>query len=51
MYAGDHIVRNGSCKHGGVGSRDKKELRAEATVVQTKGLIAASVTHTCAGAD
>ena len=29
----------------------KKELRAETTVVQTKGLIAASVTHTCAGAD
>lgn len=31
--------------------KNKKELRAEPTVVQTNRLIAASVTHTCAGSD
>lgn len=34
-----------------VWAKIKKELRAETTVVQTNGLIPASVTHTCAGAD
>lgn len=33
------------------GGRGGKEVRAETTVVQTKWLIAASATHTCAGAD
>lgn len=47
IYTGDQIVRNGSCKHM---RGEKKELRAETTVVQTNRLMAASVTHTCAGA-